>query len=58
MIHGYAGQLEEKLQHYRLKKEEKTDRFVLSSFSQLVVKKIYFSILIFSKTREANSLKT
>ena len=52
MIHGYAGRFEEKFQHYRLQKEEKTDQFILNSFSQAIVRKIYFSTFIFFEISE------
>ena len=39
------------------KRDEKTDHFVLNSFSRPVVQEIYFSRLILSRARETNSLK-
>ena len=56
MIHGYAGRLEEKFQHYRLQKEEKTDQFILNSFSQAMARKIYFSTFFFFEKRRNKNL--
>ena len=60
MIHGYAGRLEEELQYYRFKEEEKTDYFVLNSFSQPEVKKDIFFYIDFSRNKgiKTNSLET
>ena len=43
--------------HSVFKRDEKTDHFVLNSFSQLVVQEIYFSSLILSQAREKKFIK-
>ena len=43
--------------HTVFKRDEKTDHFVLKSFSRPVVKEIYFFRLILLRARETNSLK-
>ena len=43
--------------HTVFKRGKETDHFVLNSFSRPVVLEIYFSRLILSRAREANSLK-